>query len=265
MLSISLPGNIRAGTPNVLRYAKKMIEDVKPSLSFILDRRRQRQALEEIDACRTAVDYLSFSSRWLGGGAMQIPVEIEGALDYIRAEEPRYICEIGTERCGTTLLLSRVLTSAELIIGIDIYIKNRYRLQFFRPSHQEIYLLNGSSYVPTTIRLVRSKLKERKLDVLFIDGDHRYEGVSKDFLMYRHLVRENGLIMFHDIVPDHGTRFGKKTPTFSGGVPLLWQQLKRLYPSREFIRNLEQDGFGIGILKYSSSITLPKDIANSTM
>jgi len=264
-LSISLPGSIRARIPTALRYAKKMLEDLEPSLSFILSRRKQRQALKEIDACRTVADYISFSSRWLGGGAMQIPMEIAGALDYVRTERPRYVCEIGTERCGTTLLLSRVLTSAELIIGIDIYVKNRYRLQFFQASSQKVHLLNGSSYALGTLRRVESILGEKKLDVLFIDGDHRYEGVRNDFLMYRHLVRENGFVLFHDIVPDHATRYGKRTPTFSGGVPILWEQLKAAYPCREFIRNPGQDGFGIGVLRYSSSIALPKAVAETTV
>jgi len=37
------------------------------------------------------------------------------------------------------------------------------------------------------------------VDLLFIDGDHSYEGCRLDFEMYRDLVAPDGLIVFHDI------------------------------------------------------------------
>lgn len=37
-----------------------------------------------------------------------------------------------------------------------------------------------------------------KIDLLFIDGDHSYEGVKKDFNLYSKLVSPNGLILIHD-------------------------------------------------------------------
>ena len=37
-----------------------------------------------------------------------------------------------------------------------------------------------------------------KIDVLFIDGDHSYEGVKSDFELYSTILSENGVIMLHD-------------------------------------------------------------------
>lgn len=37
-----------------------------------------------------------------------------------------------------------------------------------------------------------------KIDFLFIDGDHSYEGVKLDFDLYSNLLSENGVIMIHD-------------------------------------------------------------------
>jgi hypothetical protein len=37
-----------------------------------------------------------------------------------------------------------------------------------------------------------------KIDLLFIDGDHSYEGVKKDFKLYSQLLTENGVIVLHD-------------------------------------------------------------------
>jgi hypothetical protein len=37
-----------------------------------------------------------------------------------------------------------------------------------------------------------------KIDFLFIDGDHSYEGVKKDFELYSTILSDNGLIVIHD-------------------------------------------------------------------
>ena len=37
-----------------------------------------------------------------------------------------------------------------------------------------------------------------KIDFLFIDGDHSYDGVKLDFELYSNLLSENGVIMIHD-------------------------------------------------------------------
>jgi hypothetical protein len=37
-----------------------------------------------------------------------------------------------------------------------------------------------------------------KIDLLFIDGDHTYEGVKRDFDLYSTILSENGVIIIHD-------------------------------------------------------------------
>lgn len=41
-------------------------------------------------------------------------------------------------------------------------------------------------------------LQDIKIDLLFIDGDHTYEGVKKDFDLYSNLLSDHGIIMIHD-------------------------------------------------------------------
>ena len=82
-----------------------------------------------------------------------------------------------------------------------------------------------------------------KLDFLFIDGDHSYDGVKADFEMYAPMVRPGGLIAFHDINPDHrslrGDRYDHLEETggvpkvegaISGDVPRFWSDVKGRYP-----------------------------------
>ena len=100
--------------------------------------------------------------------------------------------------------------------------------------------------------------------MLFIDGDHNYAGVKKDYLMYRDLVRSGGLIIFHDIVADHGVRFDRPRTHYTpwgGGVYYLWQQVKAHFKHFEFIDDPEQDGFGIGVIVHEPGHLNPGDLA----
>jgi len=78
------------------------------------------------------------------------------------------------------------------------------------------------------------------IDLLFIDGDHRYEGVRKDFEMYSPLVRKGGIVAFHDICPG--------PPDAVGGVPSFWKETMGKYRNIPIIKDQSQGGCGIGIL-----------------
>ena len=38
----------------------------------------------------------------------------------------------------------------------------------------------------------------KHLDLLFIDGDHSYEGVKADWEAYKHFLKPGSIIVFHD-------------------------------------------------------------------
>jgi hypothetical protein len=46
-------------------------------------------------------------------------------------------------------------------------------------------------------------LQDIKIDVLFIDGDHSYEGVKLDFDLYSNIITDKGIIIIHDTDPDY--------------------------------------------------------------
>jgi cephalosporin hydroxylase len=147
-------------------------------------------------------------------------------------------------------LLGAALKTVKLKISVDLFVRNTRLLQAFgRPACQQLFV-NGSSYDPQTVQTVQGLLGHRTVDVLFIDGDHSYDGAKADFDLYSPLVRSGGLIAFHDIVPDHKTRYGRDTGRWAGEVPRLWQDVKRGYAQTwEFVENQDQDGLGIGVLQ----------------
>jgi hypothetical protein len=42
-----------------------------------------------------------------------------------------------------------------------------------------------------------------KIDLLWIDGDHSYEGVKSDFELYSKILSDNGVIIIHDTDPNY--------------------------------------------------------------
>ena len=211
------------------------------------ERRRQHEALRK---CRTPDDLLGFARATFG--ITQHAEEIVPFIAMARAEKPRLACEIGTQRGGNNFLLSWAIPEIEQMIGLDLFVQNRLQLRHFRRKGLNLSLIDGSSHSERTVMKVKALLGGAKLDLLFIDGDHRYEGVLADFHRYRPLVRDGGLIAFHDIQPDG--RDQGETRAFSGGVPDVWRHIRAQYPSQEFIRDrLTQRGRGIGVISYSPS------------
>ena len=98
------------------------------------------------------------------------------------------------------------------------------------------------------MRKIEGILRDNKVDFLFIDDDHSYEGVKKDFEMYSPLVRKGGIIAFHDIIPDYYTKYGIKTGSWAGEVYKFWNEIKEKYEHLEIIKDRNQDAFGIGVL-----------------
>ena len=58
-------------------------------------------------------------------------------------------------------------------------------------------LIQGNSYFDNTEEQFKNVVNE-ELDLLFIDGDHTYDGVKNDFERYSKYVKRGGFIIFDD-------------------------------------------------------------------
>lgn len=224
--------------------------------------RERRSAMERFRGCRDLDELLALAQELFPGPFSQLPEEIVPFLHFATARSPRTVAEIGTQFGGTNFLLSQAIPTVTTMVGVDLLVQNRARLQTFRRPEQRIHLLNGSSQDDAMAARVASALSGHPLDLLFIDGDHRWDGVVSDFLRYRRFVRPGGLVVFHDIIPDDRLRGLPPTSAFAGEVPVLWSRLKDLYVSREFVRDPTQEGFGIGVLEYDPAVEVPGSIAS---
>jgi len=179
----------------------------------------------------------------------QVKDEILGLLKIVSRMKPRVILEIGTANGGTLFLFTRVALEDAIIISIDLpggkfgggYPKWKGILyRAFALPGQRIHLLRADSHDRETLEQAKRILDGKEIDFLFIDGDHTYEGVKKDFEMYSPLVREGGIIAFHDIVvhpPETGCEVSK-----------FWGEIKDDYNSEEIVKERSQNWAGIGVV-----------------
>jgi predicted O-methyltransferase YrrM len=182
---------------------------------------------------------------------VQVRAEIKGLLKVLEERKPEIVIEIGTATGGTLFLFCRTAAANAKIISVDLpggrfgggYQSWRIPLyKAFKLPQQQLYLLRADSHNEDTLQRVLRILNGGKIDLLFIDGDHSYNGVKMDFEMFSPLVGDNGLIALHDIVA-HPAEIGCE-------VDKLWKELKNKFESDEFVSNWSQRGYGIGILKW---------------
>lgn len=182
--------------------------------------------------------------------AHQIKNEFCNFVDFLKQHKIKVIVEIGTSDSGTHLLLSELVISQKTMIAIDLEIRNRKSLSAINSNHDNRFAITGSSHSRKTLNQLSELLGDNMIDLLFIDGDHSYEGVKKDFELYKNLVSPSGFIAFHDIVPDSYSRTGIKTNSYVGQVPKFWNEIKDDFKHREFIESSNQDGCGIGVIYF---------------
>ena len=159
------------------------------------------------------------------------------------------IVEIGTARGGTLFLFAHIANPAK-IISVDLPGGSFGRgllfglIPFFKSLGKKhvIQLIRADSHSEETLAKVQSRLKGCKVDFLFIDGDHTYQGVKQDFLMYSPLVRKGGIVAFHDIVTHD--------PTAGCEVDRFWNEIKQRHRHVEIIEEQNQKWAGIGVLYF---------------
>ena len=249
---------------SAVSYLRPRAADARRALRFFSRAGLVRRAREERGRLDSAASAYAFAERHVPGGCHQLPSEIVPFLERVRGLQPRRICEIGCANGATTLALSHSAPTVELMIGVDLFVKNRAILHALRRPTQRMEFVDGPSLSPRALSRAWEALGGETLDVLLIDGDHSYEGALGDFLAYRAMVRDGGLIAFHDIVPDAYPRAGASTDTppvtmpprpgvpWAGDVPRLWNTLSSFFPHETYIADPGQHGFGIGVLEYRS-------------
>ena len=182
----------------------------------------------------------------------QIWPEWKRLMDFlVREKPPKRILEIGTGRGGSTYFLTKLGGEGSLVVTVDADPKAKEAVALFgKHSGQRVYSVTGSSHDPLTVEKVAGVLRETPVDLLYIDGDHSYEGVKKDFELYKRFCGPKSIACFHDIIPDYGVTRNIQTEACTGEVYKFWAELKEQYEHLEFVEDHDQNGFGIGVIYF---------------
>jgi len=173
--------------------------------------------------------------------------EILSLLKLVASLKPRALLEIGSYLGGTLLLFAAVADTTAKVLSLDLYRNATWKFPFYKSfarEAQSVELIPANSHDSKAREEVLDILSGDLLDFLFIDGDHSYQGVKRDFEMYGNLVRDGGLIAFHDIV---------FSPYPGNEVNKFWNRIKNSYKFEEIVKRTSLEGRtqisgGIGIL-----------------
>jgi predicted O-methyltransferase YrrM len=257
------PNWLARGERGIRRYGLKgfsqeiFMRAARPALAPVAAHRLRSRA----DQASTVDDLLELTFEFEPFGIRIAPLqsrwEFRRLLEEVAQVRPQTMLEIGTARGGSLLAFTRLCAPDAHVVSIDLPrgpFGGGYPLwkvpiyKAFARSGQRLDLVRGDSHSASTFAHVRSLLGRRKLDFLFIDGDHRYEGVRSDFETYTSLMRPGGIIALHDIAaphPDHPILNGNNP----GDVPRFWTDLTGDRPGRTLVDPAGQGCFGIGLIQ----------------
>ena len=156
-------------------------------------------------------------------GIQQVRSEISKFVEVLlKNNKLSYALEIGLGYFGSTHFLWR-----QLFKHVSTIEYQTARVSNLKHNIREFYsktVLNdkrssfffGYSYLPKTLNKVHKHLNGKKIDMLFFDGEHRYEDVYLDWRIYSHFVKSGGIVAFHDAVSPHSEK----------GVPRFLEDLQ---------------------------------------
>ena len=105
--------------------------------------------------------------------------------------------EIGVFGGGTFNTVSKYVNGKHIAVDLSLTDEVQSKL---KKSVKDCTIIIGDTHSYNTLNKVKEALDGELLEVLFIDGDHSAEGVTRDFEMYKQFVAEGGVILFHDII-----------------------------------------------------------------
>ncbi len=153
---------------------------------------------------------------------------------WVRSTRPAVIVEIGSARgrsaCAMALACRQNGTGR--VYGIDPHTANDWTDGGTGGSTYDFFVGRLRRYRLTVwcevIRATSDQAAatwDRPIDLLFIDGDHTYEGVRRDYELFAKWVRPRGMVAFHDSLWEHHPKHPNARPGI--GVPRFMEDLRR--------------------------------------
>jgi len=197
----------------------------------------------------------TFGGKYEGGiHLQQIADEIAPCIyDLIKVNwKFRNFLEIGSAAGGNTYLFNHFFNfDNTTIIDNNKHKKHKLRKEVLKDVDYKEFI--GDSHSQEAVDF----LEELQLnyDIIFIDGDHSYEGVKKDFDIYKQFLNYKGFIILHD------TRICKGVQQFSNELKekaeMFINYMPSIYPIKLFGEYISNGDKKLGITVFQI-YTIPK-------
>lgn len=177
--------------------------------------------------------------------------ELNRLLELVKELKPKRILEIGSLHGGTLWYWMNASKGAE-IVSVDSGVQ-RFDSRFTEIEHDRINLwpkweretsciitqIRADSTLPETVESVR---EYAPFDFIFIDGGHDFNTAMSDWQNYWPMLKNGGLLAFHDIAyPDNNRE--------RYAVGKVWRGVRDNGKWQEIIREHNKEGiWGIGAM-----------------
>jgi cephalosporin hydroxylase len=183
-------------------------------------------------------DRYSYHFSFLGRPIIQYPQDMVAIQELIWKVQPDLIIETGIAHGGSIILSAAMLelnaicggpAEAEVLaIDIDIRAHNRAEIEK-HPLCKRITMIEGSSIAEDVIAQVRTRAKNKKNIMVFLDSNHTHDHVLAELNAYAPLVSLNSYcVVFDTIVEDLPDGLFPDRPWSQGNNPktAVWEYLK---------------------------------------
>ena len=182
------------------------------------------------------------------------------AYDFVRNFKPKTIVELGTHKGTSFWSFCQAVKDENFpakLFAVDTWKGEKHAGFYGNEVFEKVKEIQEKYYKDLKINLLRktfdeaiSDFEDKSIDLLHIDGLHTYEAVKHDFENWISKVKDDGVIIFHDIFVNQN----------DFGVYKLWEELKKKYKTIEFYHS-----FGLGVLfknaeKYQELIDREKEL-----
>lgn len=175
---------------------------------------------------------------FVDGGMLQQPRQLAEAMVYLSDKNIKKYVEIGTFNGTGTVFMASYLSMFNPLETITVD-----NLRSINP-HDLLRLENEGIKIKQILG-TSDNIKGEKSDLCFIDGDHHYDWVVRD---YENVGKPARIVMFHDIIDDWVV-----DQMDQEGSIRQWNELKHNNPDKKFTEfTYHPEGkryFGIGIME----------------
>lgn len=165
------------------------------------------------------------------------------AYDLIRNKRPERVVELGTFRGTSLFSFAQAIKDENLnteLCGIDTWQGDEHSGFYGDDIYNGVQGIRKEFYKKQEIKLIRktfdeaiNEFSDKTIDILHIDGLHTYDAVKHDFENWFSKVKDDGIILFHDIMVTRD----------DFGVYKFWSEIKNEFKVMEF-----EYSYGLGVL-----------------